>query len=117
MRKFNCETNYLNLLVLFFTWSLISSLWSLPSPRHQKPSTGQNKFLKTCCRGSFTQKTKNMETSQRQTYLDWLRIISIAGVLLFHSAMPYDAYDWWHIKNKETSHLFMEFVFFMHLWR
>lgn len=58
-----------------------------------------------------------METSQRQTYLDWLRIISIAGVLFFHSAMPYDAYDWWHIKNRETSHLFMEFVFFMHQWR
>lgn len=58
-----------------------------------------------------------METSQRQTYLDWLRIISIAGVLLFHSAMPYDSHDWWHIKNKETSNLFMEFIFFMHLWR
>jgi len=58
-----------------------------------------------------------METSQRQTYLDWLRILSIAGVLLFHSAMPYDSYDWWHIKNKETSNLFMEFVLFMHLWR
>ena len=58
-----------------------------------------------------------METTQRQTYLDWLRIISIAGVLFFHSAMPYTAYDWWHIKNKETSHLVMEIVFFMHLVR
>ncbi len=58
-----------------------------------------------------------METSQRQTYLDWLRILSIAGVLFFHSAMPYDANDWWHIKNHETSHLLMEFVFFMHLFR
>ncbi|MGN6394980.1 MAG: acyltransferase family protein [Mucilaginibacter sp.] len=58
-----------------------------------------------------------METTQRQTYLDWLRIISIAGVLFFHSAMPYTAYDWWHIKNKETSHLVMEVVFFMHLVR
>ncbi|MDO3641708.1 acyltransferase family protein [Mucilaginibacter sp. L3T2-6] len=58
-----------------------------------------------------------METIQRQTYLDWLRIISIAGVLFFHSAMPYTAYDWWHIKNKETSHLVMEVVFFMHLVR
>ncbi|MEZ2335833.1 hypothetical protein AB6735_09350 [Mucilaginibacter sp. RCC_168] len=29
-----------------------------------------------------------METTQRQTYLDWLRILSIAGVLFFHSAMP-----------------------------
>ncbi|HEY8930972.1 MAG TPA: acyltransferase family protein [Mucilaginibacter sp.] len=58
-----------------------------------------------------------METSQRQTYLDWLRILSIAGVLFFHSAMPYTAYDDWHIKNKETSHLVMEVIFFMHLFR
>lgn len=58
-----------------------------------------------------------METTQRQTYLDWLRILSIAGVLFFHSAMPYTAYDWWHIKNKETSHLVMEVIFFMHLFR
>jgi glucan biosynthesis protein C len=58
-----------------------------------------------------------MEPSQRQTYLDWLRIFSIAGVLFFHSAMPYDAGDGWHIKNHETSNLMMEFVFFMHQWR
>jgi glucan biosynthesis protein C len=57
---------------------------------------------------------RKMETTQRQTYLDWLRILSILGVLFFHSAMPYDAGDWWHIKNKETSNLMMEVVFFMH---
>ncbi|MFI5161268.1 MAG: acyltransferase family protein [Sphingobacteriales bacterium] len=55
-----------------------------------------------------------METTQRQTYLDWLRILSILGILFFHSAMPYDQGDWWHIKNKETSDLMMEVVFFMH---
>lgn len=58
-----------------------------------------------------------METTQRQTYLDWLRIFSIAGVLLFHSAMPYVAEDWWHIKNHETSNLLMESNFFLHLIR
>lgn len=58
-----------------------------------------------------------METTQRQTYLDWLRIISILGVLFFHSAMPYDTGDTWHIKNKETSDLMEEVVYFMHLVR
>ncbi|WP_295668373.1 acyltransferase family protein, partial [uncultured Mucilaginibacter sp.] len=51
------------------------------------------------------------------TYLDWLRILSIVGVLFFHSAMPYVAGDWWHIKNHETSHLLMETNYFMHLFR
>jgi glucan biosynthesis protein C len=58
-----------------------------------------------------------METAQRQTYLDWLRIFSIAGVLLFHSAMPYVSEDWWHIKNHQTSNLMMESNFFLHLIR
>src|SRR6202000_2877371 len=58
-----------------------------------------------------------METTQRQTYLDWLRIISILGVLFFHSAMPYVAEDGWHIKNHETSNLMMESNMFLHLFR
>ncbi|BAU55842.1 acyltransferase family protein [Mucilaginibacter gotjawali] len=58
-----------------------------------------------------------METSARQTYLDWLRILSIVGVLFFHSAMPYVTGDWWHIKNHETSNLLMESNYFMHLFR
>jgi glucans biosynthesis protein C len=58
-----------------------------------------------------------METSQRQTYLDWLRILSIIGVLFFHSAMPYVAENNWHIKNHETSNLMMESNYFLHLFR
>jgi glucans biosynthesis protein C len=58
-----------------------------------------------------------METSQRQTYLDWLRIFSIVGVLFFHSAMPYVAENSWHIKNHDTSYLMMESNLFLHLFR
>ena len=58
-----------------------------------------------------------METTQRQSYLDWLRILSILGVLFFHSAMPYVADDGWHIKNQETSNLMMESNHFLHLFR
>jgi peptidoglycan/LPS O-acetylase OafA/YrhL len=58
-----------------------------------------------------------MQTASRQAYLDWLRIMAIVGVLFFHSAMAYVA-EWdWHIKNKETSHLLMEFNFFLHQFR
>lgn len=59
-----------------------------------------------------------MQTSTtRQAYLDWLRIIAIIGVLFFHSAMPFVS-DWgWHIKNKETSNILLEFNAFMHRFR
>lgn len=58
-----------------------------------------------------------MQTSSRQSYLDWLRIMAIIGVLFFHSAMPYVAEDAWHIKNKETSYLLLEFNFWLSRFR
>lgn len=57
------------------------------------------------------------QTTGRQAYLDWLRIIAIFGVLIFHSAMPFGAELEWHIRNKETSNLLLELVHYMHLFR
>lgn len=58
-----------------------------------------------------------MNTIARQTYLDWLRIFSIAGVLVLHSAMPYVAEETWHIKDSNTSMLLLYLVSFLHLFR
>jgi glucan biosynthesis protein C len=58
-----------------------------------------------------------MQATARHTYLDWLRIGAIAGVLFFHSAMPFVA-EWdWHIKNSETSPLLMELNFILSRFR
>ena len=59
----------------------------------------------------------NAMSPQRHSYLDWLRIMAIIGVLFFHSAMPFAAESEWHIKNKETSSLFLEFNFFLSRFR
>jgi len=57
------------------------------------------------------------QSTNRQAYLDWLRILAIIAVLFFHSAMPFVS-DWgWHIKNKETSHVLLEFNFWLHRFR
>jgi glucans biosynthesis protein C len=53
----------------------------------------------------------------RQTYLDWLRILAILCVLFFHAAMPYVAEWSWHLKNKETSYMLLEFNDFTHRFR
>lgn len=55
--------------------------------------------------------------NSRQAYLDWLRIMAIIGVLFFHSAMAFVAEWEWHIKNKETSYLLMEFNFWLSRFR
>ena len=57
------------------------------------------------------------QPTNRQAYLDWLRILAILGVLFFHSAMAFVAEWGWHIKNKETSHLLLEFNFWLHNFR
>ncbi|RFM28255.1 acyltransferase family protein [Deminuibacter soli] len=57
------------------------------------------------------------KTASRQTWLDWLRIASIAGVVFFHSCMPFATGETWHLRNEETSDLMLEFVIFMHLIR
>jgi glucan biosynthesis protein C len=41
--------------------------------------------------------------SKRLYYLDWLRVILILGVFLFHALHPFDALLGWHIKNEELS--------------
>lgn len=58
-----------------------------------------------------------MQITQRQSYLDWLRISAIMAVLFFHSAMPYVSEWTWHIKNKETSNLLLEMNAWSHLFR
>jgi glucans biosynthesis protein C len=58
-----------------------------------------------------------MQQEQRLVWLDWLRILAILGVLFFHSAMPFASELDWHIRNKETSNLFLEFNFFLSRFR
>jgi peptidoglycan/LPS O-acetylase OafA/YrhL len=52
----------------------------------------------------------------RLHYLDWLRVLAILGVFLFHAVHPFDATDW-HIKNAEQSLVVtLVFVVFLYPW-
>jgi peptidoglycan/LPS O-acetylase OafA/YrhL len=53
--------------------------------------------------------------TNRQHYIDWLRIIATIGIFLFHNARAYDYGDW-HIKNALTSLGATQFVEFMNIW-
>jgi glucans biosynthesis protein C len=56
-------------------------------------------------------------TSERRHDLDWLRVIAILLLLYFHTAMIFTA-EWdWHVKNAETSHLVLEFNYFLSRFR
>ncbi|NUQ82374.1 MAG: acyltransferase family protein [Bacteroidetes bacterium] len=53
---------------------------------------------------------------QRLHDLDWLRVIAVLLVLFFHVGMFFNPWGW-HIKNEETSPLFIYPMHWMHEWR
>ncbi len=53
--------------------------------------------------------------SVRLHYIDWLRVLAILGVFLYHAVHPFDL-TYWHVKNNELSlELTIALVFFS-LW-
>ena len=54
--------------------------------------------------------------SARLHYLDWLQVLAVLGVFLFHAVHPFDDIADWHIKNEERSVLANFFVGFFALW-
>jgi peptidoglycan/LPS O-acetylase OafA/YrhL len=53
--------------------------------------------------------------STRLHYLDWLRVLAILMVFLYHAVHPFDTADW-HIKNAETSMGLTAFLGFFYPW-
>lgn len=52
----------------------------------------------------------------RRHDLDWLRVIAILLLLLFHVGMLFSTWGW-HIKNPETSRTMTRIMYWMTLWR
>ena len=60
--------------------------------------------------------TQVKQKPERQYYIDWLRIMLIATVFLFHIGMIFNNYDW-HIKNTRQYSQLEPVMSFLHLWR
>ena len=43
----------------------------------------------------------NTRQNQRRYELDWLRVLAILAIFVFHCTRPFDS-DGWHIKNPTT---------------
>jgi fucose 4-O-acetylase-like acetyltransferase len=55
------------------------------------------------------------ENNTRLHYLDWLRVLAIVGVFIFHSVRPFDFLDW-AVNNPELSVSATIFVVFLYPW-
>ncbi len=63
-----------------------------------------------------TQPEGSSGKSVRLHYLDWLQVLAILGVFLFHAVHPFDDLFDWHIKNAEPSIVVNFFVGFFGSW-
>jgi glucan biosynthesis protein C len=59
---------------------------------------------------------KNPARNVRLFYLDWIRVLSILGVFLFHNARFFDQFGDWHVKNATTNIAASAWVAFMAQW-
>jgi peptidoglycan/LPS O-acetylase OafA/YrhL len=66
--------------------------------------------------GAVTQQEASTEKSTRLHYLDWLQVLAILGVFLYHALKPFDALFGWHINNGEPSILATFFIGFFANW-
>lgn len=51
----------------------------------------------------------------RVHYLDWLRVLALLGVFLYHAVHPFDTLDW-HVKNADQSQLISVVLVFFSAW-
>ena len=58
---------------------------------------------------------EDKDKSDRLHYLDWLRVLAILIVFLFHAVHPFDIADW-HIKNGDQSLVVTAFLAFFFPW-
>ena len=62
-------------------------------------------------------KANTIQKSERQYYIDWLRILLILSVFLFHVGMIFNSWPW-HIKNdQQYGGLLKNSMTFLHYWR
>ena len=54
-------------------------------------------------------------TYERRYDLDWIRVLAFTLLILFHTGMMFNNWDW-HVKNPQTSSLFEYVMVFLSQW-
>jgi len=56
------------------------------------------------------------QQTERYYYIDWLRVIAMGAIFLFHCAMPFNAVQDWDVKDTQSNTGLMVIVAFVHQW-
>jgi glucans biosynthesis protein C len=57
------------------------------------------------------------QITERQFYIDWIRVSAFFLLIFFHCAMPFVGFYRWEIQNKETSVGLDRLIIWLHQWR
>jgi glucans biosynthesis protein C len=60
---------------------------------------------------------KSAATSDRQYYIDWIRVGAFFILIFFHCAMPFVGFYHWEVRNGESSIWLDRLVIWLHQWR
>src|SRR5688572_28902662 len=60
--------------------------------------------------------TRGRFEADRRPDIDWLRVLATLLVVVFHTAMVFNAAPFYHIRNDELSFLMLVFCGFVSLW-
>jgi glucan biosynthesis protein C len=63
-----------------------------------------------------TQTINESDKPLRRWDIDWLRVIGILLVFVFHTSQPFNPFEEWHITNTERSLVFGSVVFVLNFW-
>lgn len=55
------------------------------------------------------------DAGARVTSLDWLRVLALAGVFVFHTLRPFDT-DYWHVKSDQRSEVLTVVLVWLATW-
>jgi len=57
------------------------------------------------------------QSSERQYYIDWIRVLAFFILIFFHCAMPFVGFYHWEVRNAESSIWIDRLIIWLHQWR
>jgi hypothetical protein len=55
--------------------------------------------------------------TDRQYYIDWIRVTAFFILIFFHCAMPFVGFYHWEVRNGESSVWIDRLIIWLHQWR
>ena len=87
-----------------------------PQAAHTHDFAVRDKYIEPLPGRPYLGNQKRRQLMTRRYDLDWLRVIAFSILILFHTGMMFNTWDW-HIKNNQTTESMEDVMAFIGQWR